>query len=92
MNSSFIEDDYDFISNPGDLSLEASINDLYARDLTVWEPEPCSISREKIEAIKWTASQIQGYVERHLGERYTAFENKVLRIYLDGSFDPFTVR
>jgi len=92
MSSSLIDEDYDLISNPGDFSLEASINDLHAHNLTVWEPEPCSISSKKIETTKWTASQIQEYVKKHLGERYTTLENKVLRIYLDGSFDSFTVR
>lgn len=91
MDPPLSDDDYDLISNPGDFSLEASINDLYAHNLTVWEPEPCPVSSEKIEATKWTASQIQEYVKKNSGEHCTAFENKVPRIYVDGSFDPFTV-
>lgn len=92
MDPPLSDDDYDLISNPGDFSLEASINDLYAHNLTVWEPEPCPVSSEKIEATKWTASQIQEYVKKNSGEHCSAFENKVPRIYVDGSFDPFTVR
>ncbi|KAJ3571815.1 hypothetical protein NP233_g3495 [Leucocoprinus birnbaumii] len=90
MDAPLSDDDYDVISNPGDLSLDASVSDLHARNLTVWEPEPCPASSKKIEATRWTAVQIQEYVSKVAGERCSGFDNKVLRIYVDGSFDPLT--
>ncbi|KAF5362576.1 hypothetical protein D9756_002492 [Leucocoprinus leucothites] len=90
MDTPLSDDDYDVVSNPGDLSLDASLSELHARNLTVWEPEPCPASSKKIEATRWTATQIQEYAGKVVGDRFTVFENKVLRIYVDGCFDPLT--
>jgi hypothetical protein len=92
MDTTFSDDDYDVVSNPGDISLGASVGDLDARNLTVWEPQPCPAASEKIEAIHWTAPQIQGYVNKVAGERCTGLENKILRVYVDGAFDPLSAR
>jgi hypothetical protein len=92
MDTPLSDDDYDLISNPGDLSLDSSVSDLHARNLTVWEPEPCPVSSQKIEATRWTAAQIQEYVRKVAGERCFGFDNKVLRVYVDGSFDPMSAR
>ncbi|KXN86606.1 Choline-phosphate cytidylyltransferase B [Leucoagaricus sp. SymC.cos] len=89
MEATLSDDDYDVVSNPGDLSLDASVGDLHARNLTVWEPQPCPASSNKIPAIKWTAAEIQEYVRKVAGERCTGV-NKVFRIYVDGCFDTFT--
>ncbi|KAF9453540.1 hypothetical protein P691DRAFT_719298 [Macrolepiota fuliginosa MF-IS2] len=84
------DDDYDVVSNPGDFSLDSGAALLRAHNLVTWEPRLCP-SSEKFEAAQWTATGIQDYVRRVTGERCIEFENKAVRIYVDGSFDPLSV-
>lgn len=85
------DDDYDVISNPGDLSPDSSVANIQTCNLTTWEPQPCP-SSEKFEAAQWTATDIQDYVRKVAKERYSSFENRIVRVYVDGAFDRLSVR
>lgn len=90
--STLTDDEYDLISNPGDLSFDSSVADLQTRNLTVWEPQPCLVASKKFEAVRWSSIEIQDRINKIIGERCAGSENKVLRVYVDGSFDPISVR
>ncbi len=85
------DDDYDVVSNPDDSSQDANTN-LKTANFLVWEPQPCPASSEKFQAARWTAAEIQNYIHKVAGERSSGFEQKVARVYVDGLFDPLTLR
>lgn len=88
------DDDYDVVSNPDDLSQDTSqaANLKTATNLLVWEPQPCPVSSQKFPATRWTTTEIQGYIHKVAGERSIGFEQKIVRVYVDGLFDPLTLR
>ncbi|KAJ3514986.1 hypothetical protein NLJ89_g2043 [Agrocybe chaxingu] len=91
--SVFSDDDYDVISNPSHHSLENSVGDLLQGSFSVVRELPASEdAQDRFETTRWTASEIQAYIrkELHLPPQ-TSFENKRLRVYVDGSFDLFGV-
>jgi len=86
------DDDYDVVSNPDDLSQDTNAAHLKSANFLVWEPKPCPASSEKFQATRWTAVEIQDYIHKVAGERSVGFEQKIVRVYVDGLFDPLTLR
>ena len=82
------DDDYDVISNPGRRSLESSFD--YGSLSAVREPPASKEAKDRFETIRWTASDIQAYIHKGLNLR-SAAPRKLVRIYVDGSFDRFDV-
>uniref|UniRef100_A0A8H7XTB3 choline-phosphate cytidylyltransferase n=1 Tax=Psilocybe cubensis TaxID=181762 RepID=A0A8H7XTB3_PSICU len=86
------DDEYDVISNPGSRSLESSIADFH---FEAREPPAFRDAQERFETTRWTASEIQLYVRKGLGLsdsiQATSFDNKRIRIYVDGIFDGLDV-
>ena len=90
--------EYDIISD-GQQSLESSIADLGLADkslTTVHEPTPTRDAEELFGTPALTAEDIQSYVRSAIGggdkaltRRMSDFGRKVLRVYVDGFFDPF---
>ena len=85
------DDDYDVISNPGQGSLDSSFDEYTlgpwsaVRELPAFEE-----AKDRFETTRWTASDIQAYI--HKGLNLTGLSpTKLVRIYVDGSFDTFDV-
>lgn len=89
----FSDDEYDVISNPGSRSLESSIADFH---FEAREPPAFQDAQDRFETTRWTATEIQLYVRKGLGlsdiVQPTSFDNKRVRVYVDGIFDGFDVR
>lgn len=90
--------EYDFISD-GQHSLESSIADLGLLDkagAAIHEPAPARIAEDLFGTPTLTAEDIQSYVRTATGvvadktrtRRLSDFGRKVLRVYVDGLFDP----
>ena len=85
------DDDYDVISNPGRASLDSSYDEYTlgtwaaARELPAFEE-----AKDRFETTRWTASDIQAYIYKGLNLTAPA-PKKLMRIYVDGSFDMFDV-
>ncbi|KAF8159648.1 cholinephosphate cytidylyltransferase [Crassisporium funariophilum] len=94
------DDDYDVISNPGQRSLESSVEDFEHDSFSAVRELPASEeAKDTFETTRWTASDIQAYFRKQLEPRYSnsnqgrpvSFSNKIVRVYVDGSFDTFDV-
>lgn len=86
------DDEYDVISNPGRGSLDSSFNECTYGSLSAVRELPASEeARDMFETTRWTASDIQAYVHKGLNLTSPA-PKKLIRIYVDGSFDMFDVR
>ncbi|KAI0954024.1 hypothetical protein AcV7_007380 [Taiwanofungus camphoratus] len=91
--------DYDVISD-GHQSLESSIADLGHVDRSVAdirEPSPLQAAKDRFDTIDLSADDIQGYVQRLApwavnGRRNGDGEQRMVRVYVDGVFDPFQAR
>ena len=81
------DDDYDVISNPGNISLDSSI----CREETVYELAASQEAQDRFETVRWNACEIQAYIRKGLGISQTTSLNKRVRIYVDGLFDGFDV-
>ncbi|KAF8956926.1 cholinephosphate cytidylyltransferase [Flammula alnicola] len=82
------DDDYDVISNPGTRSMENSV--IFGE--TVRELPASEDAQDRFETTRWNASEIQAYVRKGLNlPPSTTFDNKRVKIYVDGSFDLFDV-
>jgi choline-phosphate cytidylyltransferase len=85
------DDDYDVISNPGKGSLDSSFDEYTlgpwsaVRELPAFEE-----AKDKFETARWTASDIQAYIYKGLNLTSPA-PRKLVRVYVDGSFDSFDV-
>jgi len=85
------DDDYDLISNPGRGSLESSFNEYIHGSLSAVRELPASEeAKDRFETTRWTASDIQAYVYKGLNLTSPA-PKKLVRVYVDGSFDMFDV-
>ena len=85
------DDDYDVISNPNPGSLESSFNEFTHRSFSVVRELPAfEEAKDRFETIRWTASDIQAYIHKGLNLTSPA-STKLVRIYVDGSFDMFDV-
>ena len=89
--------DYDIISE-GQRSLESSIADLGLVDRVapeVREPPPSQGAQERFGTPTLTPEDIQAYVRRNLaGGGWREINDdvrKVVRVYVDGPFDPMNV-
>lgn len=90
--------DYDIISD-GQQSLESSIADLGLVDkavTTVYEPTPARAAAVLFVTPTLTVEDIQSYVRAAAGvgdkvrtRRFSDMGRRVLRVYVDGIFDPF---
>jgi hypothetical protein len=80
------DDDYDVISNPGNVSLDSSI----CED-TVYELAPSQEAQDRFETVRWNACEIQAYIRKGLRISQPSSQNKRIRLYVDGSFDAFDV-
>ncbi|KAF8909371.1 cholinephosphate cytidylyltransferase [Gymnopilus junonius] len=92
-SNAFSDDEYDVVSNPGNLSLEASLDDFCCCD--VREPPASEIAQSRFETTRWSAKDIQRYIHRDL-ELATdinshKFDKKRVRVYVDGTFDTFDI-
>jgi len=88
------DDDYDVISNPGhDGSLEGSLNadGLGQGSIAVRELPAFEDAQDRFETTRWMAEEIQAFVRRELPSHTSSFDNKKVRIYVDGVFDSFGV-
>ncbi|KIK09003.1 hypothetical protein K443DRAFT_672047 [Laccaria amethystina LaAM-08-1] len=89
------DDDYDLISNPSQRSLESSLADLAERPAQIPELPPSEAARCKFETTRWSASDVQAYFRNTLdlgsSIKKDDFENKTVRVYVDGVFDAFNV-
>ncbi len=88
----FSDDDYDVISNPGhDDPFE---NGFHAQELLKTLPRelpPFMDAQDKFETTCWTAGEVQAFIRKQV-EATRSFENRMVRIYVDGTFDTFGVR
>lgn len=86
------DDDYDVISNPGSRSLESSIEDFH---FEAREPPAFEDAHDRFETTRWSATEIQLFVRKGLGlsniVQPISFDNKRVRVYVDGIFDVFDV-
>jgi cytidyltransferase-like protein len=89
MDSSNIlsDDDYDVISNPGNVSLDSSI----CLEEAVSELAASQEAQDRFETVRWNACEIQAYIRKGLGISQPTSLNKRVRVYVDGSFDAFDV-
>ena len=81
------DDDYDVISNPGNVSLDSSI----CLEDTVCELVPFQEAQDRFETVRWNACEIQAYIRKGLCISQPSSQNKRIRIYVDGPFDAFDV-
>jgi len=89
--SALSDDDYDVISNPGRGSLESSFDEfIHGSFSAVREPPAAEEAKDRFETTRWTASDIQAYIHKGLNLTSPA-PKKLVRIYVDGSFDMFDV-
>ena len=85
--------DYDIISD-GHRSLDSSIADLGLVDRSIpelREPPPTQAARERFGTPGLTPEDIQAYVHRALGVSWRQVDDEdlgVVRVYVDGLFDP----
>ncbi|KAL6306272.1 hypothetical protein BKA93DRAFT_729818 [Sparassis latifolia] len=90
--------DYDVISD-GPRSLESSIADLGHVDRigSVREPEPLQAAKDKFDTVGLSAEDIQAYIQKSVPSseniwRTVDEEQRIIRVYVDGAFDPFLPR
>ncbi|KDR80538.1 hypothetical protein GALMADRAFT_240841 [Galerina marginata CBS 339.88] len=91
------DDDYDVISNPGNKSLESSLEDFVRFE--VRELPAADDAFDRFETTRWSAQEIQLYVQKGLNltppdansTQPVTFEHKRVRVYVDGIFDAFGV-
>ena len=87
------DDEYDVISNPGNISLEANLADFCSCDTR--EPPASENARNRFETTSWTAREVQLYVQKSLDTNANAdpqrLGKKRVRVYVDGAFDSFDV-
>jgi len=81
------DDDYDVISNPGNVSLDSSI----CLEEAVSELAASQEAQDRFETVRWNACEIQAYIRKGLGISQPTSLNKRVRVYVDGSFDAFDV-
>ena len=85
------DDDYDVISNPSRGSLDSSFDEYTLGSLSAVRELPAfEEAKDRFETTRWTASDIQAYIHKGLNLTSSA-PKKLMRIYVDGSFDPFDV-
>jgi hypothetical protein len=97
MDSSAVlsDDDYDVISNPGNDASENN-NGFIAQEFLSFHAEPprelpaFEDARDRFETARWTASEIQAFVRKQIAST-RSFDNKRIRVYVDGTFDTFNV-
>ncbi|PPQ75202.1 hypothetical protein CVT24_010118 [Panaeolus cyanescens] len=89
------DDEYDVISNPGNRSLESSIDFAHEEYDLVREIPPQKAALHLFETTGWTSNQIQDYVCRGLQPKPESQSNgsrkRLIRVYVDGIFDSFDV-
>ncbi|KAH9935052.1 hypothetical protein B0H21DRAFT_834697 [Amylocystis lapponica] len=92
--------EYDIISD-GPRSLESSIADLGHVNATaadMHEPPPSQAARDKFDTVAISADDIQAYVKRAAPATADHFrrsadgDQRAVRVYVDGVFDPFQAR
>ncbi|KAF8892052.1 hypothetical protein BD779DRAFT_1610243 [Infundibulicybe gibba] len=93
------DDEYDFISNPGQMSLESSIAELGFFSVSqaaseVYEPPPSEAAKEQFETVNWSAKNIQDFVQEATSKQASgplskSPEGRTVRVYVDGAFDAF---
>jgi len=96
MDSSAVlsDDDYDLISNPGNDSFENN-NGFNAHEFLALHAPPRELpafddALDRFETTRWTASEIQAFVRRQIAST-RSFDNRRIRVYVDGTFDTFNV-
>jgi len=82
------DDDYDVISNPSQGSLDCSFDEYTLG--SIHELPAFEEAKDRFETTRWTASDIQAYIHKGLNLTNPA-PKKLVRIYVDGSFDMFDV-
>lgn len=82
------DDDFDVISNPGRGSLDSSFE--HGSFSAVRELPASEEAKDRFETTRWTASDIQAYIQKGLNLTSPPSKNLV-RIYVDGSFDMFDI-
>ncbi|KAJ6518734.1 cholinephosphate cytidylyltransferase [Mycena sanguinolenta] len=88
MDSSVLSDDSDYdIVSP-----DNSIADLAGHVVAIREPPPSEKARETFNTCQLSAPEIQAFVQSSLGLSIPASPARTMRIYVDGIFDPFSVR
>jgi hypothetical protein len=98
MDSSAVlsDDDYDVISNPGNDASENNNNSFIAQEFLSFHAEPprelpaFDDARDRFETARWTATEIQAFVRKQIAST-RSFDNKRVRVYVDGTFDTFNV-
>jgi choline-phosphate cytidylyltransferase len=97
MDSSAVlsDDDYDLISNPGNDAFESNSSFIAHEFLTLQAP-PTELpafedAQDKFETTRWAATEIQAFVRQQIAST-PSFDNKRIRVYVDGTFDTFNVR
>ncbi|KAJ7252732.1 cholinephosphate cytidylyltransferase [Mycena haematopus] len=88
MDSSVLSDDSDYdIVSP-----DHSVADLIGYATAIREPPPSEEARETFTTCQLSASEIQAFVQSSLGLSIPVSQARTRRIYVDGIFDPFSVR
>ena len=97
MDSSAVlsDDDYDVISNPGNDAFDNN-NSFIAHEFLSLHSPPRELpafedALDKFETTRWTPSEIQAFVRKQIASTHS-FDNKRIRVYVDGTFDTFNVR
>lgn len=98
MDSSAVlsDDDYDVISNPGNDSFENNNPSIAHEFLSIHAAPPRELvafedAQDRFETTRWTASEIQAFVRKQIASG-RPFDNRRIRVYVDGSFDTFNIR
>jgi choline-phosphate cytidylyltransferase len=90
----FSDDDYDVVSNPSqDDPFE---NGFHTQELPKIPSLPRELppfvdAQDRFETTCWTASEVQAFIRTQV-EATRSFENRKVRVYVDGAFDTFGVR
>lgn len=85
------DDDYDLISNQSRGSLDSSFNEYTLGPLSAVHELPAfEEAKDRFETTRWTASDIQTYIHKCLNLASPS-PKKLVRIYVDGSFDMFDI-
>jgi len=96
MDSSAVlsDDDYDVISNPGNDLFEH--NGFNAHEFLNLHAPPSELpafedALDRFETTRWSASEIQAFARKQIAST-RSFDNRRIRVYVDGTFDTFNVR
>lgn len=90
------DDEFDVVSNPGNRSLDSSIDFAHEEYDLVREVRPQKDALRLFETAGWNSDQIQDYVCRGLQPKpdngqTNGPRKRLTRVYVDGIFDAFDV-